>query len=279
MNHICFNGKYFDAGQPVLLASNRSYRYGDGVFETMKVQQGKILLSDYHFERLFNSLDLLKFKKNKLLTRDKLEQDILRLCQKNAVEKLARVRLSFSRGNGGLYDEDKETEWLIESWALNESVNQLNENGLVIGIYPDVQKATGKFSNIKSANFQLYSMAALFAKENKLNDCLVLNSSGNIADSTIANLFIIKNEKVFTPSLNEGCINGVMRRYLVEKLSGSVYSVLETVVTTEDLVQADEIFLTNAINGIRWVQLFNGKNYSNQQTKAISRFLAATISA
>ena len=271
MNSICLNGRIIPAAEPALLVSNRGYRYGDGLFETMKLVNGSIQLSSYHFERLFSGLSLLKFEIPKLLRAEKLQQEIISLCIKNKCEQLARVRLSVFRGHGGLYDDDKMGEYVIESWPLNESVNKLNENGLIIDLYPDAAKSCDIFSNLKSANFQSYSMAALYAGENKLNDCLVLNSSGGIADSTIANIFLIKNGVIMTPALDQGCVNGVMRRYLVEQFQISGYEVQEGVIITSHLENADELFLTNAINGIRWVRQFRDKTYTNSKTVEIDR--------
>lgn len=277
MATICFNGKFTDADKAVLLASNRSYRYGDGLFETMKVKDGAILLAAFHMERLFDGMSLLKMDVPALVTKDKLKDVILELCKQNKCEALARVRLSVSRGNGGLYDEDRKLQYLVECWPLPSTVNQLNENGLVIDIFPDVAKSTDIFSNLKSANFLVYSMAAVYAKENKLNDSLVLNAHGRIADSTIANLFLMKGDTIFTPALSEGCVNGVMRKYLLASLAASNYQVEETIVSAEDLLAADEVFLSNAINGIRWVQRFRDKIYSNIKTVEIYRRFCQTI--
>lgn len=278
MNSICFNGKIVSDNEPVLMASNRGYRYGDGLFETMKVSKGNIALAQFHFERLFSGLSLLKFEVPKLFTADKLQQEIVQLCKKNECEKLARVRLSIFRGNGGLYDEDKTLQYIIECWPLNESVNKLNENGLVIDVYPDAQKSCDKFSNLKSANFQPYSMAAQYAKEYKLNDCLVLNTTGNIADSTIANVFIIKDNVVHSPGLEEGCVGGVMRRFLLEQfqISGIIFK--ESKLGINDLKAADEVFLTNAINGIRWVRQFGDTVYTNSSiAKIYNRFIQTIL--
>lgn len=277
MATICFNGKFTDADKAVLLASNRSYRYGDGLFETMKVKNGAIQLAASHMERLFGGLSMLKMDVPALVTKDKLTDIILELCEQNKCEALARVRLSVSRGNGGLYDEDRKLQYLVECWPLNQSVNQVNENGFVIDIFPDAAKSTDRFSNLKSANFLVYSMAAVYAKENKVNDCLVLNAHGRIADSTIANLFLMKGDTIFTPALSEGCVNGVMRKYLLASLAASNYQVEETIVSAEDLLTADEVFLSNAINGIRWVQRFRDKIYNNMKTVEIYRRFCQTI--
>ncbi|HQW43342.1 MAG: aminotransferase class IV [Chitinophagaceae bacterium] len=277
MNSICFNGKFFSADEPVLLASNRGYRYGDGLFETMKVQQGNILLADYHFERLFTGIAMLQFEMPRLFLRQRTEDEILHLCKKNKCEQLGRVRLSVFRGNGGLYDEEKALQYLIECWPLNESVSKLNENGLVIDIYSEAEKSCDKFSNLKSANFLPYSMAALYAKEKKVNDCLVLNSTGSIADSTIANLFVIKNGIIVTPGLDEACVNGVMRRHLLKEIQNAGYDTREVTVSVNDLANADEVFLTNAINGIRWVRQFRDKLYTNIKTTEIYNRFIKTI--
>ncbi|MBK5271938.1 MAG: aminotransferase class IV, partial [Bacteroidia bacterium] len=216
MNSICVNGRIVPAEQPALIVTNRGYRYGDGLFETMKIIRSKIILSSFHFERLFKGLSLLKFEIPKSFTIETMEREILQLCKKNKCDQLARVRLSVFRGNGGLYDEDRGLQYVIECWQVSESVNKINENGLVIDIYPNAKKSCDIFSNLKSANFLPYNMGAIYAKENKLNDCLVLNTAGNIADATVANVFIIKDESLITPALGEGCINGVMRRKILE---------------------------------------------------------------
>jgi len=276
---ICLNGKILRAEDPVLLASNRGYRYGDALFETMKVASKNILLETYHFERLFAGLRLLQFEIPKLLTREKLRNEVILLAEKNHCGNLARIRLSVFRGNGGVYDEERTPQYLIECWPLNESLNHLNENGLLIDIFPAARKSCDSFSHLKSANYLPYTMAAIYAKANKLNDCLVLNTDGNIADATIANVFLIKEGVVITPGPDQGCVNGVMRRHLLEKMKDAGYSIQENPVSVSTLEEADEVFLTNAISGIRWVKQFRGKGYLNNLTVEIyNRFIKTILS-
>ncbi len=279
MEYININGKIVPANEPVLLASNRGYRYGDGLFETLKVVKEQISLAPFHFERLFSGLSVLQFDVPKLFTAEKLLQEIVQLCQRNNCAALARVRLSVFRGNGGLYDADKTLQYLIECWPLPALVNGLNENGLVIDIFPDARKSCDKFSSLKSANFLPYSLAALYAKANKCNDCLVLNTQGTIADSTMANVFIIKADVITTPSLTEGCVSGVMRRHLIAGLKEGGYSIRESVVSIDDLLSADEVFLSNAIQGIRWVRQCRDSTYSNNKTMEIFTRFVKTISS
>ena len=261
MNSICLNGKLLPANQPALMVDNRSYRYGDGLFETIKVTSQTISLEKFHFERFFAGLRQMDFKIPALLTIKNLKQQILLLCKKNKCDSSARVRLSVFRGNGGINESTDDLQYVIECWPVKETVNQLNENGFVIDIYPDARKSCDKFSNLKSANFLPYVMAARYAKENKLNDCLILNMYDRIADSTIANIFLIKDQKLFTPPLSEGCVDGVMRRYIIEQ-----YKVNEAVLTSTDILLADEVFLTNAMYGIRWVRQFQNKTYNHLKT-------------
>ena len=281
VNH---NGTIYQNNETILMADNKSYRYGYGLFETMKLINGKIILEELHFERFFSSLALMKITLPESCTAAKFHTEIVELCKKNLCEPRARIRLSVYPGNGGLYDENKNSFYLIETWPLEETVNRLNVNGLLIDVFDDAKKSCDTFSNLKSANYLPYAMAALHAKKNNLNDCLVLNTNNRVCDSTISNIFFIKDGTIFTPPLTEGCVNGVMRRYLVKKLqsdgprlqatSNKLQEVPLTITHVED---ADEVFLTNAIYGIRWVKRFRNKSYSSVLTVSLYDQLIAPL--
>ncbi len=272
MNYIFINGKVLEDDEPVLPSQNRGYRYGDGLFETMKVINGQIQLENYHFERLKSGMELLEFKFPVLFNQEKIRDEIIQLCLKNDCGKLARVRLSVSRGSGGVYDCDDQLKYLIECWPLNESFNKLNEIGLIIDLYPDARKSVDKFSNLKSANYLPYVMAAIWAKKNNLNDALLLNSYERICDTTIANVFWIKEGIIYTPPLTEGCIAGVMRKRILDcqlQISDLGLQIGESVLSEDKLQNADEVFFTNAIWGIRWVKKFRNLYCSNKISKKI----------
>lgn len=271
MAFITINGKTVAADQPVFAADNRGYRYGDGLFETMKVMDGEIRLDQLHFERLFSGLSLLEYELPAFFSAEKLNEEIKSLCVKNKCEKLARVRLSVYRGCGGLLDGDNKTGYAIECWPLDETLNKLNENGLQIDVYPDVTKSCDMLSNLKTGSHLPYVMAAQYAKTNKLNDCLVLNTHGRIADSAIANVFVIKNGVISTPALSEGCIAGVMRKHLLSQLNKAGYKIEETTLPVQDIEAADEVFLTNAIRGIRWVGQFRNRRFTSKLITEIFR--------
>src|SRR5438034_4083163 len=106
MEFININGKFVERHKASISVDDHSYRYGDGLFETMKAVNGRISLGELHFDRLFNGLTLLKFQIPALFSPVKLKKEIIDLCKKNNCERLARVRLSVSAGHGGLYDND-----------------------------------------------------------------------------------------------------------------------------------------------------------------------------
>jgi branched-chain amino acid aminotransferase len=268
-HYLLFDGKFFPNDSPVISANNRGFRYADGLFETMKLKAGNIQLAGYHFERLFHGLDLYQFELPPHFTAAWLTEQVLKICRKNQ-HSLARIRLTVFRGNGGLYDPESHLpHFIIQTWALNQSQESLNENGLVLGIYPDAQKSMDRFARLKSSNYQPYLLAALYAKKMRWNEALVKNAADRICDATIANLFIVKDGIVSTPSLSEGCVAGVQRRFLLEALPAKGFEVQEAAITVADIYAADELFLTNAIQGIRWAQCCDDKTYTNRQTARI----------
>lgn len=264
-NFLFLDGKPHRTNELLISPDNRSFRYGDGFFETMKWMNGKLILPDLHFERLFSSMDRLQFQPPHFFTRAYLENQISTLVKKNGHSKLARIRVTIFRGEGGLYDITNHfPHHLIQTWELNPANNQLNENGLVIDIFKDARKVCDGFSHIKSNNYLSYLMAALWAKQQRLNDALLFNPYNRLADATIANVFIVQNGLIKTPAITEGPVQGTMRRHLLQSLREASMPVEETEISLDDLHQASEIFLTNAIYGIRWVKQLNKNAYSNQ---------------
>ncbi len=279
MTFINFNGKILENHTPVIEAGNRGLRYGDGLFETMKYKNGHLILVDEHLSRLWSGMKLLQFDLPKLFTPDKIEEQILQLIQKNKLHS-ARIRLTIIRDNGGLHDPESHTpHYLIETWSLPESNGALNENGLDCCIYQDAFKSADLFSNSKHNNFLPYLMGALHAKKEKCNDAIILNQHQRVCDSTIANIFLIKDNIIYTPALAEGCIAGVMRAFVISVLRKNNNDVIEKEITIEALLNADEVFLTNSIYNMRWVKGIETSNYSNFKTREIYHHLIQTNGA
>jgi len=269
--NICFNGEFFPSHQPLVNVQNASYKWGDGVFETMKVFNGKLLLQAYHFERLFISLQMLQINKTDSFTTERLLDNIQQLCTINQCLESARIRLAVYR------NEDNTAGYSIEAVPLNAKINEWNEHGLTIGLHPYVRKTIDAFANIKSASFLPYVLAKRYAEERMFDDVLVLNVHNKICDSSRANLFLIKDDTVFTPALHQGCINGVMRRKTIEVIKQLGFRFYEEEVSEDLLLQADEVFLTNAILVIRWVKQYKDRQYNSLLTRKIFDALCTTI--
>ncbi|HMP92998.1 MAG TPA: aminotransferase class IV, partial [Phnomibacter sp.] len=261
---VCINGRYVTEAKGLVSVNNRSFRYGDGCFETMSAQNGIPLLPLLHMERLFKGLQTLQFEPTSYFTPAYLMQQVQELLQKNNHLQWARVRITIFRGNGGLFDaESHRPNWLIQSWPLDPEIKSLNENGLILHVYNQGFKAADTLANLKSNNYLLYALAALAAKKHKANDALVLNHYGRLADSTMANLWLQEDERTLvTPALAEGPVAGTMRRYLLEQLSIAGWQVLQTEVTVERMLASKAIFLTNAIYGLKWVQQVQGQMFT-----------------
>ncbi|MBN8835140.1 MAG: hypothetical protein ABS68_14105 [Niastella sp. SCN 39-18] len=265
MNYYNFNGKLFPEQEPALGPNSRAVRYGDGLFETIKYRNGQLLLQEEHFDRLWQGMRLLKFDIPAQFTPQLLKNEIERTVQKNK-HTSARIRMAIVRGEGGMFDPKNHLpNYIIQSWQLPQKIELLNSNGLVLSIYRDGWKSCDSFCNVKHNNYLCYCMAALYAKEQFSNDALLLNNYGRICDSSIANVYMIKDEKIFTPSLSEGCIAGVMRNFLIQHLPVLGYPVEETQITEQMLYSADEVFLSNSIFNIRWIAHVGSYDYKNKK--------------
>jgi branched-chain amino acid aminotransferase len=217
LQYTNINGKLISHTHAAVPANNRAFRYGHGLFETMLCVEGVLQLAEYHWQRLFDGMKQLYFDVPKLFTPVFLEAEVTKTITKNQLQKLCRVRLQVYPGNGGLYDaQNMHPQYVIECFPLEQSILQLNDTGLVLGIYGKAQKNSDALSNLKSCNALIYAVAAQYARAQKWNDALICNTAGNIIESTIANIFWVNDNQLYTPPLAEGCIAGVMRRHIMQ---------------------------------------------------------------
>jgi branched-chain amino acid aminotransferase len=278
MTYCNWNGKVVQEGTPIIAANNRGLRYGDGLFETIKLSNGRLVMSDEHFARLWNGMQRLQFDIPKHFSPDVLEEQVYALAKKNGHINGARVRLNIVRGDGGLYDaKNHSPNYIIQTWALPEGNGTWNSNGLIAGIFTGATKSCDAISNLKHNNYLPYVLAALCAKKEKWNDAILLNSQHSICDSTIANIFMVKDEIIFTPALSQGCVAGVMRHGLIQFLKKSGWQIVEKAITVDELLLADEVFFTNSMYNIRWVKQINESTYSNNITQKIYSNFVPTI--
>lgn len=267
---INFNGQLTEPITPVATASNRSLRYGDGLFETMYWSGEEIINLEFHLDRLFHGLSVLQFDLSGGFTRSFIAREINRLCEFNTKSSRARVRMNIYREDGNrLLPSQNKPVFIIESSDFPDE----NETPLRLTIFKGDTKSTGILSNLKTNNYLLNIAAIQSATANGFDDSLILNSRGNICEASSSNLFLVQKGILFTPALTQGCVAGTKRRELLEILPTLGYQVEETIITKEMVFEMEEIFLTNAIHGIRPVICIENTYYSRELTGTLIRIL------
>lgn len=278
--YLFFNSEFHPASTPLFTAGNRAYRYGEGLFETMLYNNGLICFLDDHVERLLNGIKTIGLKTPAYFDLQFIERTVDELVKKNGHEPAARIRLSITAGNGLLSSFDENGfNVLIESFSLETLPGKLNEQGLIVGLLPGATKNTDVFSCYKTASHLTYALAARYAVECNLDDCIVLNTGGAVCDTSIANIFMIKEKEIITPPLSSGCIDGVFRKNLLNRLYEKGYPAAQREIRPAELETADELFTTNVIQGIRWISRYNGKEYGNKLTAALAKDMLPALYA
>jgi aminodeoxychorismate lyase len=268
---INFNGSLFDDNERILTAQNRAFRYGDGLFESIRVFKGKMPFYNYHFERLLRGMKALKMNIPSYLNPHYIKNEISKTIEK---QPNSRVRLAIYREEGGFYmPASNNIDFLIESSPLPESKYLLNDLGLTIGVFKDYELRQTPTSAFKTSNSLPYILAGIYAKENSFEDVLLLNTEGSVSEGIASNIFIVKENKLITPSLSSGCVGGVMRQIIIGIAQEQEITCMEAQIKIEDVHEADEVFYTNAMQGIRWVENFEHKTYGNDFTQNLYNFL------
>jgi branched-chain amino acid aminotransferase len=271
--YINLDGKIWTSTSAVIQADSRGLRYGEGIFETMRLEAGRIPLLDLHMDRFFGGLELLGLNFPTGFTRNALADQFTELWKLNGQHASARIRLTAFGGEGiALSDSDSAPHYLIQAFPL--SVNFLSAyTDLKIGLYPESRKSMDRLSQLKSNNYLLFVQAARYAHSMQWDDALILNWRERVCESTIANLFCFKDGALYTPALSEGCVAGVMRRHVINVAWESSLSPVETEISIEFLEGADEVFLTNAVRGICPVGRFGSKEYGHKDTQNLQKIL------
>lgn len=267
---INFNGDIVPIDQPVLTITNRGFKYGDGLFESMRLMKGELKFADLHSDRIRKGLRLLKMDSwssvDSWFIREKVEE----LTRRNKTGPDARIRLTAYRGGEGLYSPSaNHMAYVLEASRITESTYELNERGLIIDVFDELTKPVNVLSNLKTCNSLTYVMAGIFKNQNSLDEVIVLNDKGFLCEAMGCNAFIVYDKKVYTPALSEGCIAGVMRQVVIKLAKENGLELVEAQISPDILNEADEVFLTNAAKGIQWVMGYNNKRYFNE----VSRFL------
>lgn len=271
MQYINIDGKILPAAEGLLPADNTAFRYGWGLIETMHLSAGHIALWQLHMQRLFGGMAQLGFNVPPHFTADTLLQQVLRTVTRNQSMHKCRVRIQVFGGPGGIAGPtNKAPHYIIECYALAPEVGTLNENGLVLGIAEGLAKSGDSLANLKTANALIYTMAARQANEHKWNDAIVANTNGHLLETSICNLFWLCGTQWHTPPLADGCVAGVYRQHLMQQLG----NVAEVSLSSAQLADADEVIVTNAVRGIRWVGTIGERTYGCTQGAQLAAAMA-----
>ncbi len=269
---ININGFVKKEEDAILSSSNRAFRYGDGLFESIAFVQGKAPLWDYHMDRLFKGLELVKFEIPPHFTSKFLWNEVVKLITPKSD---FRIRITVYRSGRGLYAPVNDLpEFLIAAHKADDQLTEWPDKGLTITIFPTpVLAPAGGIHNLKSCNSLPYVLAARYARKQNMDDSLVLNTDKGVAESSNSNLFIVKGNDLFTPPLVAGCVNGVFRNlifsYFSSRKSNTNLQLHEKSLAINDLLTADELFLTNATRGIRWVKQLDSQLFHCDITKQV----------
>ncbi len=268
MNRLLHNGE-FETDSILLSPSCNGFRYGLGLFETMRVSQGLLRLADLHYNRLMSGIALLQVKPPQNWTFEYFAAQVSRLSALFPSVDELRVRLNMFSPSTSFPGDSETLEWIMQASPLSKDYLNYNIDGLHICTFHDGLKSTGAFSNLKSNNYLLSVLAAKHARKNQCHDAILLNSLGRVAETSVANLFAVFNNTIVTPPLSEGPVDGVMRKHLIDHANQLGIQVQEAMLSITDLENAQEIFLTNALYGIRWVEVLNMSKYGNKISSSL----------
>jgi branched-subunit amino acid aminotransferase/4-amino-4-deoxychorismate lyase len=273
-HYISQNGNIVTEDELKININNRALQYGDGIFETMHASGNKVQFFYEHMDRLIKSMKILKMEVPVRFSVDTmgLQQEISKLLNKNKLFKGARVRMTVFRQSGGFYaPTSNEAEFIIQCSSLESDKYEFNSKGMLVDIYDEIPKPINYLSRLKLISSSMLVMAGIFKNENQLDECLLVNTKGNIVEGISSNIFIVKENTIFTPSLREGCLAGIMRQKLIEIARKLNYTVQDdAIIKINDLMAADEIFFTNAVHGIQWVLGFKQRRYYNKISNILS---------
>lgn len=274
MGFIIHNGEEIPDSIPYLSAQNRAFKFGDGLFESIRIIDAKPVNLEIHLKRLTAGLKALDIECPSHFTVDYFRNFILTLISKNKISQGGRARLSVYRNSDGNYlPTNNSCGFVLEVHPYENNKYTLNEKPFKVDIYEEIRKPYNKISAFKTSSSLVYIMAAIYANKENLDDVLLLNDKGNIIESSASNVFIISNGVLYTPPIQEGCVGGVMRMVLINAAIANGIKVYECNLTPQNFLAADEILLTNSIKGIQWVGSYRSKRYFNDVAKKLTNLI------
>lgn len=259
---INFNGVILDSDFQ-LSVNNRSFLYGDGVFETLKIVDNTILFFEDHYFRLMASMRIVRMEIPMSFTLEFLESQILSLVNQLAIENSARVRITVYRNEGGYYAPNQNSvSYVIQAAPLSNKTYTIEKSNFEVDLYKDFAVTKQLLSTLKTTNKMVHVTASIFAKENQLESCLLINDSKNVIEAISGNLFMLMGNTLITPPTSEGCLNGIMRKQIITLAKQfETIDFVEREISPFDIQKADELFITNVIQGIQPITKYRKKEF------------------
>ena len=264
-----------------ILTENRSFLYGDGVFETVKIVNSKILFLEDHYFRLMASMRVVRMEIPMNFTMEFFEEQILSLVQRNNLTQSSRARITMYRNDGGYYlPVSNEVSYIIHATPLEQTLYSVKETLYEVDLFKDFYITKQLLSSIKSTNKLLNITASIYASENGLDNCILLNDAKNVVEAIQGNIFMLVGNTLTTPPVSEGCLNGVMRKQvlaLAKKIPQ--LTVVEEIISPFDLQKADQLFITNVIKGIQPITKYRKKEFAIALAAELTNLLNEMITA
>ena len=276
---INFNGNLQD-NNTVITNNNRAYAYGDGLFETIKAVHGKLLFFEDHYFRLMASMRIMRMEIPMSFTLEFLQDEILKTIKANQLDTATcRVKLQVHRVEGGLYKpESNDVEFIVSVKALDQDFYLLNESDYEVDLFKDFYVSPSLISTLKSNNKALNVVGSIYAKENKLDNCLLINTNKSVVEALNGNVFLVKGNTIKTPPLSDGCLKGIIRKQLIEIINlMEEYTLEEASISPFEIQKADEMFITNVITGIQPVSKYRKKQFATNVAKALLQKLNVKV--
>jgi len=260
---INFNGSLLPS-DGFLSSSNRAFLYGDGVFETLKVVNQKVLFLEDHYFRLMASMRIVRMQIPNNFTLEYFEEQVISTAQAANCAASARIRFTVFRNDGGYYlPQTREVSYVIQVSPLENVKYFFSDAVYEVDLYKDFFISKQLLSTIKTTNKMISITGSIYAQENDLNNCLLLNNDKNVVEALNGNLFMLLGTKLITPPTEEGCLNGIARKQIIalaKKMEG--IEMVEAPISPFDLQKADELFITNIIQGIQPITQYRKKTYT-----------------
>ena len=275
---VNFNGLLVSS-QEQSWSNNRSFLYGDGVFETLKIVNQKVLFLEDHYFRLMASMRIVRMEIPMNLTMEYLETQILNTVIANKCSDSARVRITVYRNEGGYYlPETNQISFIIQATSLSTSLYSYESIPYEVDLYKDFYVAKQLLSTLKTTNKIIHVTGSIFAKENGFQNCLLLNDEKNVVEALQGNIFMLMDGKLITPPITDGCLNGILRKKIIS-LAKSIENIelVEASISPFDLQKAEELFTTNVIKGIQPITKYRKKEYSTNLAMQLTEKLNALI--